>query len=81
VTKVAQMAQDGLARTIYPAHTTRDGDTVFSLATGAWSGSADVTVVGALAADAMAEAILRAVRSAASLPGLPSVSDLRGQAR
>jgi len=75
-TKVAQMAQDGLARAIYPSHTTRDGDTVFSLATGAWDGAADVTVVGALAADAMAEAILRAVRLAQGLPGVPSVSDL-----
>jgi L-aminopeptidase/D-esterase-like protein len=75
-TKVAQMAQDGLARTIYPAHTTRDGDAVFSLATGAWSGTADVTVIGALAADVMAEAILRAVRSATGVPGFPAVSDL-----
>ncbi|HSH76297.1 MAG TPA: P1 family peptidase, partial [Longimicrobiales bacterium] len=70
------MAQDGLARTIYPAHTTRDGDAVFSLATGAWEGEADLTVVGALAADVMAEAILRAVRLAEGLPGVPSVSDL-----
>jgi L-aminopeptidase/D-esterase-like protein len=76
VTKVAQMAQDGLARTIYPAHTTRDGDTVFSLATGASSGTVDVTVIGALAADVMAEAILRAVRAADGLPGIPAVSDL-----
>ena len=75
-TKVAQMAQDGLARTIYPAHTTRDGDTVFSLATGAWDDSTDVTVIGALAAEVMAEAILRAVRQATGLPGIPSVSDL-----
>lgn len=75
-TKVAEMAQDGLARTIYPAHTVRDGDTVFSLATGLWGGPADVTVVGALAADVMAEAILRAVRLAQGLPGIPSVSDL-----
>jgi L-aminopeptidase/D-esterase-like protein len=75
-TKVAQMAQDGLARTIYPAHTTRDGDAVFSLATGAWTGSADVTVIGALAADVMSEAILRAVRSATGVPGFPAVSDL-----
>ena len=75
-TKVAQMAQDGLARTIYPAHTTRDGDTVFSLATGAWEGTADVTVIGGLAADVMAEAILRAVRLAEGLPGIPSVNDL-----
>jgi L-aminopeptidase/D-esterase-like protein len=75
-TKVAEMAQDGLARTIYPAHTVKDGDTVFSLATGLWQGSPDVTVIGALAADMMAEAILRAVRFAESLPGIPSVSDL-----
>jgi L-aminopeptidase/D-esterase-like protein len=75
-TKVAQMAQDGLARTIYPAHTVRDGDTVFSLATGTWQGGADVTVIGALAAEVMAEAILRAVRLAEGLPGIPSASDL-----
>jgi L-aminopeptidase/D-esterase-like protein len=75
-TKIAQMAQDGLARAIYPAHTASDGDTVFSLATGRWEGDADVTLIGALAADVMAEAILRAVRSAEGLPGLPSVSEL-----
>jgi L-aminopeptidase/D-esterase-like protein len=75
-TKVAEMAQDGLARAIYPAHTVRDGDTVFSLATGLWDGAADVTVIGALAADVMAEAILRAARLAEGLPGIPSVSDL-----
>jgi L-aminopeptidase/D-esterase-like protein len=75
-TKVAEMAQDGLARTIYPAHTVRDGDTVFSLATGVWDGTADVTVIGALAADVMAEAILRAVRLAQGLPGIPAVADL-----
>lgn len=76
-TKVAQMAQDGLARTIYPAHTMGDGDTVFTLATGTIEGQQDVTLIGALAADVMAEAILRAVRLAEGLPGIPSVSDLR----
>lgn len=76
-TKVAQMAQDGLARTIYPAHTMGDGDTVFSLATGVLDGPANVTVIGALAAEVMAEAILRAVRMAEGLPGIPSVKDLR----
>jgi L-aminopeptidase/D-esterase-like protein len=75
-TKVAQMAQDGLARAIYPAHTTGDGDTVFSLATGAWSGDLDVTLIGALAADVMAEAILRAVRAADGVPGIPGVKEL-----
>jgi L-aminopeptidase/D-esterase-like protein len=78
-TKVAQMAQDGLARAIYPAHTTGDGDTVFSLATGAWEGDPNVTEIGALAADVMAEAILRAVRLAEGLPDYPSVRDLAGR--
>lgn len=75
-TKLAQMAQDGLARAIYPSHTPRDGDTVFSLATGAFGGEASLAVVGALAADVMAEAIVRGVKAAAGVPGYPAVSDL-----
>lgn len=67
-TKVAQMAQDGLARAIRPAHTSLDGDTVFALATG--EKKADVTMVGAFAAEVMAEAIVRAVRMAAPAGGL-----------
>lgn len=76
VTKVAQMAQDGLARAIYPAHTPSDGDAIFSLATGRFDGSASVSVIGALAAEAVTEAILNAVRSATGLPGLPSVAEM-----
>ncbi len=75
-TKVAQMAQDGLARAIYPAHTPGDGDTVFSLATGTLSGAASVSTIGALAADVMAEAIVRAVRAATGIPGFPSAGDI-----
>ena len=75
-TKVAQMAQDGLARTIYPAHTPGDGDTVFSLAMGTFSGDASVSRIGALAADVMAEAIVRAVRAATGIPGIPAASDM-----
>jgi L-aminopeptidase/D-esterase-like protein len=60
--KVAQMAQDGLARAVRPAHTMHDGDTLFALATG--QRKADVNLVGAYAAEAVAEAILRAVRAA-----------------
>ena len=74
--KVAQMAHDGLARTIYPAHTMGDGDAIFALSTGQIDG-ADVSRVGALAADAMAEAILRAVRQAKGIPGFPAASDLQ----
>jgi L-aminopeptidase/D-esterase-like protein len=74
-TKVAQMAHDGLARAIYPAHTMGDGDTIFALATGRIE-HGDVSRIGALAADAMAEAIVRAVRAATGLPGYPAARDL-----
>jgi L-aminopeptidase/D-esterase-like protein len=72
--KAAQMAQDGLARTIRPAHTMQDGDTLFMLATGARK--ADVNIVGAFAAEVVAQAILRAVRAAQPAGGLPSASQL-----
>jgi L-aminopeptidase/D-esterase-like protein len=74
--KVAQMAHDGLARTIDPVHTMLDGDTVFALATGAAGVRADVTAVGAAAAAALAAAVLAAVREATSLAGVPAVRDL-----
>lgn len=72
--KVAQMAQDGVARTIRPAHTMLDGDTVFALSTG--KVKADVNIVGAFAAEAMAQAVLRAVRTAASAGGIPGLADV-----
>jgi len=75
-TKVAQMAQDGLARAIYPAHTPGDGDTVFSLATGKLEVEVSTGLVGALAADVMAEAIVRAVRAATESAGYPSVHEV-----
>ncbi len=75
-TTVARMAHDGIARTVYPAHTPGDGDTVFTLATGAHVGDEPLLVVGALAADVLAEAIVRGVRAASSLPGLPAATDL-----
>jgi L-aminopeptidase/D-esterase-like protein len=65
VNKVAQMAHDGLARTINPAHTMYDGDTIFALASGVIA--ADVTLIGAYAAEIMAEAIRNAIRHATSL--------------
>ncbi|MGD9503651.1 MAG: P1 family peptidase [Syntrophobacteraceae bacterium] len=75
LTKVAQMAHDGLARTVYPAHTQYDGDTIFAVSCGNLE-DAEVTIVGALAAQATAEAILRAVYKADSLGGIPSWKDL-----
>ncbi len=79
-TKVAQMAHDGLARTIHPVHTMSDGDVVFALATGATGTHASTTLIGALAADVLADAVLRAVRAAGSLraeglPHLPAARD------
>lgn len=71
-TKVAQMAQDGIARTMRPAHTMLDGDAIFALSTGARR--ADVTTVGAFAAEVMVEAVLRAVKSAGPAGGLPGFS-------
>jgi L-aminopeptidase/D-esterase-like protein len=76
--KVAQMAQDGIARTVRPAHTLFDGDTLFALATG--DKRADVNLVGAYAAEAVAEAIVRGVRAAEGAGGLPARRDVHGEA-
>lgn len=72
VNKVAQMAHDGLARAIRPAHTMFDGDTIFALATGQHP-AANVNLIGALAAEATAQAIVDAVRQATSLAGVPAL--------
>lgn len=71
--KVAQMAHDGLARAIRPAHTLLDGDTLFALATGAKR--ADVNLIGAYAAEVVAQAIVRAARAAEGIPGFPAARD------
>lgn len=68
--KVAQMAHNGLALTIRPAHTMLDGDTIFTLATG--QRSADVNIVGAFAAQMVASAVINAIKSAESAGGLPA---------
>ena len=75
-TMVARMAHDGLARAISPIHTPWDGDSIFALATGTLEGEVNLTAVGALAADAMARAVVRAAQTATSLPGFPAASDL-----
>jgi L-aminopeptidase/D-esterase-like protein len=75
-TKVAQMAHDGVARAIQPAHTPFDGDTIFALATGVWDGPHDLLTIGELAAQATAEAIVRAVEAAESAAGFPAARDM-----
>lgn len=71
--KVAQMAHDGLARTIRPAHTMLDGDTIFALALGSRPGPVDVNTIGAFAAEVVAQAILNGVRAADPIAGLPAL--------
>ena len=71
--KVAQMAHDGLARAVRPAHTMFDGDTIFALSTG--NKAADVTTIGAFAAEVMTQAILCAVKMSVSAGGLPGLGD------
>jgi L-aminopeptidase/D-esterase-like protein len=73
--KVAQMAHDGLARAVEPVHTTVDGDVVFAASVGGVDAPTDV--VGAWGARVMQEAILRAVRRAEGVPGIPSVSEYK----
>ena len=72
-TKLASMAQNGYARAIRPAHTMYDGDTVFAMSTG--DIQADLSVVGFLAARAMEQAVIAAVKNAGSLCGLPCYKD------
>jgi L-aminopeptidase/D-esterase-like protein len=74
--KIAQMSHDGYARAITPVHTPGDGDAIFSLATGTLEGEVNLSVVGALAAEAMADAIVRAVTQNDSLEGIPSARAL-----
>ncbi|MBN1566944.1 MAG: P1 family peptidase [Acidobacteria bacterium] len=81
-TKVAQMAHDALARCIYPAHMPWDGDTIFAISTGTWARkkAPDTGIIGALAADALATAIIRSVRKCKSWGCYPAARDYPGYA-
>jgi L-aminopeptidase/D-esterase-like protein len=73
--QVAQMSHDGVARAIRPAHTMLDGDTLFALSTGRQR--ADVSLVGACAAEVVTQAIVNAVRAAHGVAGIPARRELR----
>ena len=75
-TKVAQMAHDGLARAIRPAHMPMDGDTVFALGTGGRPLGDLLGTVGALAADVLAQAVVSAVLHAESIEGFVAYRDI-----
>jgi len=75
LTKICQLAHNGLARSIWPVHTMWDGDTIFALSSG--EVEADVNVAGLLAAEAVAEAVERAAMMSTTLAGIPAVKDLK----
>jgi L-aminopeptidase/D-esterase-like protein len=75
VNKLAQMAQDGIARAINPSHTMYDGDAIFALSLGDKIG--DITILGAVSAEVVADAIVRAVQHAETLAGIPAIKDMR----
>lgn len=74
INKIASMSHNGYARTMRPAHSIFDGDTIFALSTG--KVQADISTVGFLAARAMEQAVLNAIKSAKSLHGIKSYSDM-----
>ncbi len=75
--KIAGMAHDGYARSINPVHTSADGDSIYAVSLG--DVAADQDLVGALSAEVVSEAILRAVENAEGAFGYPAVRDLRGE--
>jgi L-aminopeptidase/D-esterase-like protein len=74
-TKVASMAQNGIARTIRPSHTLFDGDTIFALASG--EKTSNTTVIGSFAAEAVAVAIRNAIKHATALDGVQAWQDMQ----
>ena len=73
--KIAGMAHDGYARSINPVHTSADGDSIYAVSVG--DIEADQDLVGALSAEVVSEAIVRAVENAEGAYGLPCAADLK----
>ena len=73
---LARVSHDGLAITVRPCHTIRDGDTMFAMATGESNETVDLTALGAAAVEVTAQAVMRAVRRATGLGGIPAISEL-----
>jgi L-aminopeptidase/D-esterase-like protein len=75
-TKLARVAQVGIARTIDPCHTMYDGDAIFALSSG--NKEADFNVLGATAAEVVAEAIIKSIRNSETLAGVLAAKDIIG---
>ncbi len=78
LTKLAMMTNTGAARAVTPYHTNGDGDQVLAVSTGAIRPPVSLTALGAAAADAAAQAILRGVQQATGVAGWPAVRDILG---
>ena len=76
LTKLAQMANTGASRAINPYHTQSDGDQVLAVSTAAAASEVSLTALGAIAADLVADTIVRAVKTATGIPGWAAVRDL-----
>ncbi|MCH8029178.1 MAG: P1 family peptidase [Candidatus Dadabacteria bacterium] len=74
--RMARLGQTGITRVVSPSHTVSDGDVVFAISTGVEK--ADANVMGILAGELISEAIVRAVKSATTLGGIPCYRDLTG---
>jgi L-aminopeptidase/D-esterase-like protein len=75
--RIANIAQTGLARVISPVHTIADGDVVIAVSCGEIEG--DANLIGVIAAELTANAILRAVHHSKGLGGIPSTEDIKGE--
>ncbi len=73
---LARVSHDGLALSIRPCHTPRDGDTMFAMATNHRHPPADLTTLGAAAVEVTAQAVIRAIETATGLGGIPAMSEL-----
>jgi L-aminopeptidase/D-esterase-like protein len=76
LTKLAQMANTGAARAINPYHTQSDGDQMLAISTGTSGVDVSLTALGAVASEVVADTIVRAVKTATSIPGWLAVGDL-----
>lgn len=76
VNKMAQMAQDGIARAINPSHTMHDGDAIFAFSSGKKTCD-NISILGSLAAEVIATAIVRAVMQADTVAGIPAIKDMQ----
>ncbi|BDC52419.1 peptidase S58 [Bryobacterales bacterium F-183] len=82
MSKIAQMSHDGMARAINPIHTPADGDTVFALSTGTLKlANVGHGQIGAIAAEALSLAILRAARNAPTVLNIPGLKDWKPVAK